>query len=55
MLVYLVIFPWGVYLMLRIVRRGPAEAVMENAKIEGGRPSAPVLAGTVGVVEGARQ
>jgi cytochrome bd-type quinol oxidase subunit 1 len=54
MLVYLLIFPWGLYLVLRIIRRGPAEAVLEDTKIEGGQSSGPVLAGAVGVVRGAR-
>jgi cytochrome d ubiquinol oxidase subunit I len=52
-LVYLVIFPWGLYLVLRLVRRGPAEAVLENTTIEAGQSRAPVLAGAVGFVEGA--
>jgi cytochrome d ubiquinol oxidase subunit I len=54
MLVYLLVFPWGLYLVLRIIRRGPAEAVLEDTKIEGGQSSAPVSAGAVGVVQGAR-
>jgi cytochrome bd ubiquinol oxidase subunit I len=50
MLVYLLIYPWGVLLMLRIVRKGPsAEQV---SKIEAGRPEAPVLAGALGLAEG---
>jgi cytochrome bd-type quinol oxidase subunit 1 len=53
MLLYLLIFPWGLYLVVRIIRRGPIEAALENTKIEGGQSSAPVLAGAVGVIEGA--
>jgi len=43
MLVYLVVFPVGVTVMLRIIRRGPASAEAA-APIESGRPSAPVEA-----------
>ena len=45
MAVYLFMYPAGVLLMWRIVRRGPAEAPAEEGPtIEGGRPNAPVLA-----------
>jgi cytochrome d ubiquinol oxidase subunit I len=44
--VYLVMYPAGVLLMWRIVRRGPeAVPAEEEPTIEGGRPKAPVLAG----------
>ena len=45
MAVYLLMYPTGLLLMLRIVRAGPAPAAEENATIEAGRPQAPVLAG----------
>jgi cytochrome d ubiquinol oxidase subunit I len=44
MAVYLFIYPTGVFLMWRVVRKGPA-AEAETATIEAGRPKAPVLAG----------
>src|SRR4029077_11826917 len=50
MIVYLLIYPWGLLLMLRIVRRGPAQLV--DSEIEAGRPEAPVLAGAVSLAEG---
>jgi cytochrome bd ubiquinol oxidase subunit I len=48
MAVYLFMYPSGLFLMLRIVRAGPAE---KDATIEAGRPQAPVLAGA-GVSQG---
>ena len=45
MAVYLFMYPVGVLLMWRIVRRGPAAAEEVDATIEAGRPKAPVLAG----------
>lgn len=42
MLVYLIIFPVGILLMVRVVRRGPAHIVRQEP-IEGGQPSAPVV------------
>jgi cytochrome d ubiquinol oxidase subunit I len=44
--VYLLIYPVGVILMGRIVRKGPAEAKYSEP-IEAGRPEAPVLAGAI--------
>jgi cytochrome d ubiquinol oxidase subunit I len=44
-IVYLLIYPTGLLLMIRIVRRGPALAEQADAEIESGRPVAPVLAG----------
>jgi cytochrome bd ubiquinol oxidase subunit I len=52
MLVYLLIYPWGVLLMLRIVRKGPGLSAEQVSKIEAGRPEAPVLAGALGLAEG---
>ncbi|WFU73391.1 cytochrome ubiquinol oxidase subunit I [Bradyrhizobium sp. CB2312] len=45
MTVYLIMYPAGLLLMLRIVRAGPASQVGQDATIAGGRPKAPVLAG----------
>ncbi len=42
MLVYLIIFPFGIMLMTRIVRNGPSEAAKKEP-IEGGQPSSPVV------------
>jgi cytochrome d ubiquinol oxidase subunit I len=52
MLVYLLIYPWGLLLMLRIVRKGPGPSAEQVSKIEAGRPEAPVLAGALGLAEG---
>ena len=38
MAVYLLIYPWGLVLMLRLVRKGPVEPVEAVAVIEAGRP-----------------
>src|SRR5215831_13506290 len=52
MLVYLLIYPWGVILVLRIVQMGPGPSDELASPIEGGRPQAPVLAGALGLAEG---
>ena len=52
MLVYLLIYPWGLFLMLRIVRKGPKHSDELASPIEAGRPQAPVLAGAPGLAEG---
>src|SRR5215510_11766220 len=39
--VYLLIFPAGLLLMLRIIRNGPSQIDEEGAEIEAGRPAAP--------------
>src|SRR5262245_57853768 len=52
MLVYLLIYPWGLFLVLRIIRKGPGYADEHASRIEGGRPEAPVLAKTVSAVAG---
>jgi cytochrome bd ubiquinol oxidase subunit I len=52
MVVYLLIYPWGLFLMLRIVRKGPEHSDEQASRIEGGRPQAPVLAGALGLAEG---
>src|SRR5215471_14130779 len=52
MVVYLLIYPWGLFLMLRIVRKGPGRSEELASPIEAGRPQAPVLAGALGLAEG---
>ena len=52
MLVYLLIYPSGLLLMLRIVRKGPGHSAEHASKIEAGRPVAPVLTGALGPAEG---
>jgi cytochrome bd ubiquinol oxidase subunit I len=52
MVVYLLIYPWGLFLMLRIVRKGPGRSDELASPIQGGRPQAPVLAGALGLAEG---
>jgi cytochrome bd ubiquinol oxidase subunit I len=53
MAVYLFMYPVGIFLMWRIVRRGPAVAEEVETPIEAGRPQAPVLAGgNVGAGDG---
>ena len=42
--VYLIMFPAGILLMARIVRRGMSEKALEEEKIESGCPRAPVIA-----------
>ena len=42
--VYLIMFPFGLALMARIVRNGPAEAALEEDLVESGRPLHPVEA-----------
>jgi cytochrome bd ubiquinol oxidase subunit I len=50
--VYLLIYPWGLILMLRLVRKGPNETSEGAPAIEAGRPAAPVLAPAINVVKG---
>ncbi len=45
MLVYLLVYPSGLLLMLRVVRKGPGPHTEQTSRIEAGRPKAPVLAG----------
>jgi cytochrome bd ubiquinol oxidase subunit I len=42
--VYLIIYPAGLLLMIKIVRKGPAAAAAHDDAVEAGRPVAPVLA-----------
>jgi cytochrome bd ubiquinol oxidase subunit I len=39
---YLIIFPAGVLIMARIVRRGPIDSTTDESPVESGRPSLPV-------------
>ena len=52
MLVYLLIYPSGLLLMLRIVDKGPGDSAEHAPKIEAGRPQAPVLAGALNPAKG---
>src|SRR6516225_630849 len=52
MLVYLLIYPSGLMLMLRIVRIGPEDSDELPSPIEGKRLQAPVPAGALGLAEG---
>jgi cytochrome d ubiquinol oxidase subunit I len=42
MAVYLIIFPAGVFVMMRLVRQGPAVADASDSPIESGRPRQPI-------------
>src|SRR5215475_13099591 len=53
MLVYLLIYPSGLFLALRIVRKGPGHADERPLPIEAERPRAPALAGTFNLAKGA--
>jgi len=52
MLVYLLIYPSGLLLMLRVVRKGSGLPTEQTPKIEAGRPQAPVLAGALNPAKG---
>jgi cytochrome d ubiquinol oxidase subunit I len=43
MAVYLLIFPVGLFMMMRIVRMGPAQTIDTNVPVEGGQPRSPVI------------
>jgi cytochrome d ubiquinol oxidase subunit I len=51
MAAYLLIYPSGLILLLRLVRKGPLEASEPVATIEAGRSAAPILASAINVVE----
>ena len=51
MAAYLLIYPSGLILLLRLVRKGPLETSESVATIEAGRSAAPVLASAINVVE----
>jgi len=50
--VYLLIYPSGLIVMLRLVRKGPVEITESASAIEAGRAAAPVLAPANNVVKG---
>ena len=52
MIVYLLIYPCGLLLMLRIVRKGPEHSDERAPGIEGGRTAAPMLARALGLTKG---
>jgi cytochrome d ubiquinol oxidase subunit I len=52
MLVYLLIYPAGLSLMLRIVRKGPEHSDERVPRIESRRPAAPVVGGALGLAKG---
>jgi cytochrome d ubiquinol oxidase subunit I len=52
MLVYLLIYPWGLFLMLRIVHKGPEHSDEQASRVEGRRLQGPVLAPTLSPAEG---
>jgi len=52
MLVYLLIYPSGLFLMLRIIRRGPGYSDERASQMEDRRPQAPVPAGALRLAEG---
>jgi cytochrome bd ubiquinol oxidase subunit I len=51
MAAYLLIYPSGLILLLRLVRKGPLEISEPVATIEAGRSAAPILASAINVVE----
>jgi cytochrome d ubiquinol oxidase subunit I len=52
MAVYLLIYPTGLILLLRLIRKGPLETSETVPAIEAGRPAAQVLAPAINVVKG---
>jgi len=51
-LVYLLIYPVGLFLMLRIIRKGPLQVVEQPSAIESGRRETPVHAGAYSLAKG---
>lgn len=51
-LVYMLVYPVGILLMLRLVWKGPIKAAHDDAQIEAGRPEAPVIAGGMVAAKG---
>jgi cytochrome d ubiquinol oxidase subunit I len=43
MAVYLIIFPAGIMVMLRMIRKGPVAGPEADSPIESGRPSGPTM------------
>ena len=52
MLVYLLIYPCGLFFMLRVIRKGPEQSDERAPRSAGGIAQAPVLASAVGLVKG---
>jgi cytochrome d ubiquinol oxidase subunit I len=52
MLVYLLIYPWGLVLMLRVIRKWPDRSPDYAPTIKAGRGEVPVPAGALGLAEG---
>jgi cytochrome bd ubiquinol oxidase subunit I len=52
MAVYLLIYPFGVMLIARLVRKGPLETGEAASAVEAGISAAPVLAPEISVVKG---
>jgi cytochrome d ubiquinol oxidase subunit I len=52
MAVYLLIYPTGLIMLLRLVRKGPVETSESAPAIEAGLPGAPVLASAINVMKG---
>ena len=52
MAVYLLIYPSGLIMLLRLVRKGPLEISEVAPSIEAGISAAPVLAPAINVVKG---
>src|SRR5262249_11581966 len=52
MVVYLLIYPWGLFLMLRLVRKGPGRSDELAWRIVAGRHQEPEMAGSLGLAEG---
>jgi hypothetical protein len=52
MAVYLLIYPCGLVLILRLVRKGPLGTSEAAPVVEAGRPAAPVLVPAINVVKG---
>jgi cytochrome d ubiquinol oxidase subunit I len=52
MAAYLLIYPSGVIILLRLIRKGPIEISEVAPAIEAGLPAAPVLAPATNIVKG---
>jgi cytochrome d ubiquinol oxidase subunit I len=53
MLIYLIVYPVGIGVMARLVRKGPEDAAQPDSPIEAGRPEQPVRALPAGHPEAA--
>jgi cytochrome d ubiquinol oxidase subunit I len=52
MLVYLLIYPFGLFLMLRIIRKGPEHSDERASRIESAHRPEPALAGALDLAKG---